>query len=658
VRTRNRSPHKRVILIACLALFAAAILWLGLALNRVRTAANAVRADLRAVETVVSSDAQGVDLFGGVELLHALDADLVALRGAARPFLWMAPYLGWVPWHGADIQAAPDLLDAALTLSGAGVDVVEPMLPLLVRAADDEAADQQALLAEVLASLRSARPQLVDALSAVREAQAVREGIDRARLSARAQGWVARLDRYLPLLERAIVGMLVLPDALGSAAPRTYLVLVQNADELRATGGFISGAAWVTVSDGKLGAVSFEDSYAIDDLAQAYPDPPPPLREYMQSELWVFRDSNWSPDFPTSARAAIDLYGISRPGDVDGAIALDQRAIRALVDALGPLYVEGAPEPVTGNNVISIARSAWSEGKGDADDWWRHRKDFMAHILNAAARRLEAGLTQPDLLALGRALTQSLDGKHLLVYVEDSQAASWLSQVGWDGAMASGEGDYLYVVDTNMGFNKANALVQERLTYVVDLSVLDQPRAALSVHHQHTLERPDHACEHKPRYGETYEEMMERCYWDYLRVYVPGGALLSDATPHEVPGDALLSGRPSPAEVRVGPPERGRQVFATLLLLRPSEALETRFEYALPPEVLRRAGREAEYRLLAPKQPGTQALPLEVRLLLPEGAGLAYSDPPPAVSGGSEVLYTLSLLTDQTLRATIRLPNR
>jgi hypothetical protein len=635
----------------------AAVLWLGLALSRVRRAANAVRADLRAIEAMASGGAQSFDLKDGARLLYALDADLVALRDAARPFLWMAPYLGWLPWYGADIQAAPVLLDAALDLSGAGKDVAGPLLPLLIRATDDPAADQQALLAKTLGGLRAVRPQLTEALSAVRRAQVARSGIVVGRLSPRVQGWVARLDRYLPLLERAAVGALVLPGALGGEGPRTYLLLVQNADELRATGGFISGVARVTVSNGKLGAMGFEDSYAIDDFSQSYPDPPGPLLEYMLSELWVFRDSNWSPDFPTSARAAIDLYGISRGGDVDGVIALDQQAIQVLVDAVGPLYVEGAPRPVTGQNVISIAQSAWSEGKGDSGDWWWHRKDFMADILQSAARRLEAGLTQSDLLALGRAAIQGLDEKHLLVYLEDEETQSWLSGVGWDGAVRAGGGDYLYVVDTNMGFNKANALVQESLEYVVDLSDPGQPRATLVVRHRHALARSDVACEHRPRYDETYEQMTERCYWDYLRVYVPPGARLTGATPHDVPGAALLSGRPSPAEVRVGPAEHGHDVFATFFLLRPSEALETRFEYELPQRVLRRTGREVEYSLLVQKQPGTQALPLAVRLTLPEGAVLVRAEPQPAEAASPGLVYGLSLLTDQAVRATVRLPD-
>ena len=121
--------------------------------------------------------------------------------------------------------------------------------------------------------------------------------------------------------------------------------------------------------------------------SQPYPAPPAPLLEYMLSELWLFRDSNWSPNVPTSAQTAIDLYAISRDVQPAGVIALDQQAVRLLIEALGPLHVEGYSEPITGQNVIHMARQAWNPGDQPSDDWWPHRKDFMFLVLAGVARR-------------------------------------------------------------------------------------------------------------------------------------------------------------------------------------------------------------------------------------------------------------------------------
>ena len=66
-----------------------------------------------------------------------------------------------------------------------------------------------------------------------------------------------------------------------------------------------------------------------------------PMRDYMGIDLWVFRDSNWSPDFPVAARQAISLYTQTRGGTIDGVIALNQQVVEALVDGLGPLTIDG-----------------------------------------------------------------------------------------------------------------------------------------------------------------------------------------------------------------------------------------------------------------------------------------------------------------------------
>ena len=646
----------RLIALASLALLVGGGVWMGLALGRLWTAASALQADLVALESLAAGGPQALNVEQAVVLLHTTGADLEALETAARPFLWLAPHLGWLPRYGPDIQAAPVLLDIALDLTAAGEGVMEPLAPLLDRVAGRGASGETSLLEEVTATLAAARPQLIVAQSAVQQARAARKGLEVDGLTPRVRGWVERLDRYLPLLEQGVKGALLLPELLGAEGPRTYLVLVQNEDELRPTGGFISGVARVTVEKGDLSGLQFEDSYAVDDLSRPYPEPPAPLRQYMLADLWLFRDSNWSPDFPTSARTAIALYAIGRDVEADGVVALDQEAIRLLVSALEPLQVEGYAEPVTGENVIQMARRAWEPGEKVASDWWAHRKDFMAALLDTAVRRAEDGLDQGMLLRLARAAPLALRQKRLLLYLEDEEAAALVAEMGWDGALIHSPGDYLMVVDTNMGFNKVNALVEESLEYVVDLADLAHPRATLTVRHRHPLEHAQTPCRQEPRYDATYEQMMERCYWDYLRVYVPAGTSLLEATPHPVSGLELMSGQASPGEVTVGPAEHGHDVFATFLLLHPGENLETRFEYALPEGVLQ--GREGgfEYVLVAQKQPGTRAIPLRVLILLPSGAEVEASEPEPISMTGVELEYALTLETDQALKVTLRFP--
>jgi hypothetical protein len=66
--------------------------------------------------------------------------------------------------------------------------------------------------------------------------------------------------------------------------------------------------------------------------------------------------------------------------------------------------------------------------------------------------------------------------------------------------------------------------------------------------------------------------------------------------------------------------ENGKTVFGRFFALPKGAKRELSFSYVTPAVVGFR-GDAAEYRLLIQKQPGTGAIPLRIRLILPEGAG-------------------------------------
>jgi len=56
------------------------------------------------------------------------------------------------------------------------------------------------------------------------------------------------------------------PGLAGMDRPKTYMILVENEDELRATGGYITAAGTVTVHYGRVTNLAIEDVFAIDNL--------------------------------------------------------------------------------------------------------------------------------------------------------------------------------------------------------------------------------------------------------------------------------------------------------------------------------------------------------------------------------------------------------
>jgi len=202
----------------------------------------------------------------------------------------------------------------------------------------------------------------------------------------------------------------------------------------------------------------------------------------------------------------------------------------------------------------------------------------------------------------------------VLIQVNDPQATELLAAAGWDGALRPGAGDFLLVVDSNVGFNKVNPRIEQEIVYQVTLKESERPRADLTLRYRHSAAIRLQECIHGPLYGDTYDDMMDRCYFDYLRVYVPAGSELRQASGFE------------PGTVESLPGERGTQVFAGFLVLAPGEEREITLSYDLPPQVT--AGQV--YRLRVQKQPGTLALPLRVQ-----------------VSGVTEASYETTLATDR-----------
>ena len=595
-------------------------------------------------------------------LVHQTHLDLLAVQAEARPLIWVADRAGWLPKIGGDVQAAPELLAMGVSLTGAGDIMLSAVQPALAAAQTDSARTE--LVPLTLASLSQAEAQVEEARSLVEVARDTRRHVNVDRLSPPLAEPLRQLDQVLPLSDLAFELVQLLPDLLGFAQPRTYLILAQNNDELRPTGGFISAVGRVTFDKGKLVEFSFEDSYTLDDFSQPYPDAPPQLLRYMLSEILLVRDSNWSPDFPTSVETLLEVYAISRDVAVDGVIAVDQIALQQIVSALEPVHVEGWPEPATGETVIEQIRASWSpedEAAGRSVDpvWWSNRKNFIGDLVGALRNRVETSPGSVKWSKTVEAVLTALGEKHIQVWLANPRAQGVMARQGWDGAVPPINSDFLMVVETNMGFNKANALVDTSIHYAVDLTTPAAPEATVTVSHQNNSPG-DNPCRHNPRYGGDYWDLMHRCYWNYLRVYAPQGSELLAATPHPLSGEFLLSQQDEPARYDTLTDAGDKTGWGTFLMVPRAGRLETTFQYALPEETLKLtdSGSHFEsgyhYRLDLVKQAGVLQNHVTVALQLPPGSRLlsAHPTPTPSTTQDSLIEFDLALRRNTTLEVT------
>jgi len=611
-----------------IALLSGLLLFLGWKAWRVIALARAVQADAQELQAFVTNPGElGPETIAEVgPLLGQARTNIENLDKIAQPFLWTGHLLAWVPVYGPDLKSAKPLLDLAAGVIVAADETYSGLLPLIEKWSDE---DTFLSPAGILGMLEDAQPGLTEAYAAVESATSARAMINIDRLSPHTSQLMEKLDPFLPLLENGLLAAKAAPRVLGGHeyGPQTYLVLLQNEDELRATGGFITSVGVITVENAEVSSYSLVDSYDIDDPEKSAHTPPWQLYAYMRTGFWYIRDANWSPDFPTTAEWAERLYVYHKSHAVDGVIAIDQEAIRILLEALGPVDIESSGQSITADNIIQYMRDAKSgiENESTSGSYVKHRKDFLQPLARALLEKLEDPTL--SIAELAKTVSRALDERHILMQLDDPDATSVLSSRSWDGAIKPDLGDFLMVVDSNLGFNKANAVVEQTIQYEVDLTDLENPIGTLSITHTNSA-LGDSDCNHRAYYHiSDYTELIHRCYWDYLRVYTLEDVELIGATPHRVSGKWMLREKTIPAQVddltnNYIMPERipGIRAFGTLLVVPNGKTVETCFEFGLPSSIIS-PGDEGKliYRLTVQKQPGTDALPVEITVNLPNG---------------------------------------
>ncbi len=615
----SRSLARKVGLGLALAGVVLILIWAG----RISYAAVDLAAQLRVVKALASSGVAEADLTVVSIVLRRSQRDVDVLRKEVGWLLPATAQLRWLPKVGPLLGEAPVLLALGDDLTDLGVLLWNDAGPVVLRYRQGES--WQRLLPDLLTSLATGlerKQELADrALSRYPE-------LDVEAIPSSMRQYVDLLGKGLPYLTDGLKVAEVAPSLLGFDEPKTYLVLALNEDELRPGGGFITGVGEVQVVAGDVASMAFRDSYAVDDFSKPYPDPPEALRQFLGIDLWVFRDSNWSPDFPTAARQAIELYRPGSPVQVAGVFAIDQQGVRMLLDGLGPVQVQGVSTPVTGDTVMGYMHDAWAPEDGELDaDWWRQRKSFMGDFAAAGMAKLRS--MDVDVTELASELMDALHRRHIQLYIEDPIVHGILAVRGWDGSLSSSADDFLALAEANVGYNKASALVDRAVFYQVDLREI-LPQAEVTVRYRHLSDR-DNDCRPELRYDAIYGDMMHRCYWAHLRLYVPSGAVLIDGSLSPIPRD-LVFGQVAWVGVPQVSEDHGHAVLSQALLLPTAGEKVLEFRYILPSDVVRHeADGSATYRLVLRKQAGTARLTGRVTLLLPGNAVVLDAQPHAAV---------------------------
>ncbi len=146
-----------------------------------------------------------------------------------------------------------------------------------------------------------------------------------------------------------------LEKVLAKEKPKTYLILLQNNSEIRATGGFLGSFVFLTLNYGRIIKFKVFDIYDPDGqlkkLNYQY-IPPKPL--WPITATWGARDANWFFDFPTSAKKII--FFLEKSGyfkePIDGVFAVNTFFFKDLLKILGPIKIEASQKIINADNFL------------------------------------------------------------------------------------------------------------------------------------------------------------------------------------------------------------------------------------------------------------------------------------------------------------------
>jgi hypothetical protein len=238
--------------------------------------------------------------------------------------------------------------------------------------------------------------------------------------------------------------------------PRRYLVLVANDAEMRGGSGMFVAAGVAAFSNGDFVLGEMRPSPELNLPAGAV-TVPADLRR-----LWGFapigRDWRWlatTPRFDVSARLAARMWEASTGERVDGVLALDPVAVRALLAAQGPIEVDGQ-RLTTGTVVEYLVRQQYLLLDPD-NPLGSGSRDGLHDLAPAVADMLLTRAWNPTRLA--RELGVAARGRHIVAWSRQPDEQQLWVDAGMAGALGRSS---LAVSLLNTGGNKLDPYLSVR----------------------------------------------------------------------------------------------------------------------------------------------------------------------------------------------------
>ncbi len=266
-------------------------------------------------------------------------------------------------------------------------------------------------------------------------------------------------DQLEPLLEQ-----------LNTQPKQRWIVVLQNSDEIRASGGFLGSYALLDWENGVLKSVTIEDIYDAAGQMEYLPPAPDGVAQYLSGgKGWQLQDMNWAADFTSAAPLLLEYFEEADKGEAQVLIALNTQTVEHLLEITGPIELRDYNTTLSADNFTETLRV-------QRDDFFpgsTQKKDMLSKAYTAFIYQLQS-LSVDQLQQALQLAQQELERGEILFYSPTRTTQEQFAAHQLAGALAidldsnltycisprTCEGLYLYLLESNVGINKANRAIE------------------------------------------------------------------------------------------------------------------------------------------------------------------------------------------------------
>lgn len=242
---------------------------------------------------------------------------------------------------------------------------------------------------------------------------------------------------------------------------KTFIVLLQNSNELRASGGFMGSYMRIKTDPQGIEDIHVQDIYVPDGQLPGHVDPPYPIQEAFGQGWWKLRDANWDVDYASTAATVKWFFEQGGEKQVDGLVAINLQLVKKVLGVLGGVKLATYDDFVTEKNIDQLAQKYAEIGFKPGST---QKRDFLGAVGEQLKMRL-GSMRPKEAIKLGKLVYSELKRGEILLWFADTDWQDQARLRHWAGVIRPllPETDFLYMSEANLGANKANCCVSRRV---------------------------------------------------------------------------------------------------------------------------------------------------------------------------------------------------